>query len=54
MSFTYNELIHRMLYAMDAYEILEVLELSAEELLDRFEDKIIKDYEKIEEYLDNG
>ena len=39
---------------MDAYEILEVLELSAEELLDRFEDKIIKDYEKIEEYLDNG
>jgi cytoskeletal protein RodZ len=38
---------------MDAYEILEVLELSTEELLDRFEDKIIKDYEKIEEYLDN-
>ena len=54
MSFTYNELVHRMLYSMDAYEILEVLELSTEELLDRFEDKIIKDYEKIEEYLDNG
>jgi cytoskeletal protein RodZ len=43
-----------MLYSMDAYEILEILELSSEELLDRFEDKIIKDYEKIEEYLDNG
>jgi len=54
MSFTYNELVQRMLYSLDAYEILEVLELSAEELLDRFEDKIIKDYEKIEEYLDNG
>lgn len=54
MSFTYNELVQRMLYSMDAYEILEVLELSTEELLDRFEDKIIKDYEKIEEYLDNG
>lgn len=53
MSFTYNELVQRMLYAMDAYEILEVLELSTEELLDRFEDKIIKDYEKIEEYLDS-
>jgi hypothetical protein len=54
MSFTYNELAQRMLYSMDAYEILEILELSSEELLDRFEDKIIKDYEKIEEYLDNG
>jgi hypothetical protein len=54
MSFTYNELVQRMLYSLDAYEILEILELSSEELLDRFEDKIIKDYEKIEEYLDNG
>ena len=53
MSFTYNELIHRMLYAMDSYEIMEVLEITTEELLDRFEDKIIRDYDKIEEYLEN-
>jgi len=53
MSYTYNELVQRMLYAMDAYEIMEVLEITADELLDRFEDKIIKDYDKIEEYLTN-
>lgn len=53
MSFTYNELVQRMLYAMDAYEIMEVLELTADELLDRFEDKIIKKYDEIEEYLTN-
>lgn len=51
MSYTYEELTQRMLYHLDVYEILELLEIAPEELLDRFEDKVTKDYEKIEEYL---
>jgi hypothetical protein len=51
MSYTYNELIERMLYSMDAYDIIELLEITPEQLTDRFEDIIMKNYEDIEIYL---
>jgi hypothetical protein len=51
MSYTYNELIERMLYSMDIYEIIELLEIDEKQLADRFEDIITKNYEKIEAYL---
>lgn len=53
MSNTYHELINKMLYSMDNYEILEILEITAEELADRFEDKIMADFEKIEEHIND-
>lgn len=51
MSYTYNELIERILHSMDAYDIIELLEITPEQLTDRFEDVIMKNYEDIEDYL---
>jgi hypothetical protein len=51
MSYTYHELTERLLERMDIYELIEVLELTSEELVDRFEDKIMKDFDKLEDYL---
>jgi hypothetical protein len=51
MSYTYEELTQRMLYHLDVYEILELLDVTPEELIDRFEDKVTKDYDKIEGYI---
>jgi|SaaInl5LU_22_DNA_1037371.scaffolds.fasta_scaffold379433_2 hypothetical protein len=52
MSNTYHELINKMLYSLDNYEMLEILEITAEELADRFEDKIMANFDKLEEYLE--
>lgn len=48
MSYTYNELVERMLEHLDLYDILSLLEITSEDLLDRFEDRIIRKYEELE------
>ncbi len=41
MSLTMDEIIERILKRYDAEDLLEALDISSEELLDRFEDKFI-------------
>ena len=41
MSLTMDEVIERILKRYDAEDLLEALDISSEELLDRFEDKFI-------------
>jgi hypothetical protein len=53
MSNTYHELINKMLYSLDNYEMIEILEITAEELADRFEDKIMANFDKLEEYIND-
>lgn len=51
MSLTMDEIKERILKRYDADDILEALDISAEELLDRFEDKFINRLESFEEEL---
>lgn len=48
MSYTYNELVERMLEHMDFDEIVSVLKITPEDLVDRFEDRIIRNYDELE------
>lgn len=52
MSLTLNEIKERLLNRFDPEDLLELLDLSSEELLDRFEDKIINRFEMLEEEVD--
>ncbi len=49
MSLTMDEIKERVLKRYDADDILEALDISAEELLDRFEDKFINRLDQFEE-----
>ena len=49
MSLTMDEIKERVLKRYDADDILEALDISAEELLDRFEDKFINRLHQFEE-----
>lgn len=49
---TFDELCGRILAQADAEELLELLDISSEELLQRFEDRVMIRQEQIEEYLD--
>ena len=49
MSLTMDEIKERVLKRYDADDILEALDISAEELLDRFEDKFINRLNQFEE-----
>lgn len=51
MSLTLEEIKERLLYIYDADDFLEALEITSEELLDRFEDKLINRLDKFEEEL---
>ena len=51
MSLTMDEIKERILRMYDPDDLLEALEISAEELLDRFEDKLINRLDKFEEEL---
>ena len=51
MSLTMDEIKERILRVYDPDDLLEALEISAEELLDRFEDKLINRLDKFEEEL---
>ncbi len=49
MSATYEELKEKILREYDADLLLEVLEINAEMLLDRFEDLLMKNMDKFQE-----
>ena len=51
MSLTMDEIKERILRMYDPDDLLEALEISAEELLDRFEDKLINRLDTFEEEL---
>ena len=51
MSLTMDEIKERILRMYDPDDLLEALEISAEELLDRFEDKLINRLDIFEEEL---
>ena len=55
MSLTLEELKEKLMENYDPDDLLEFLELSSEEILDRFEDKVIKRFEQFEqEFIEEG
>ena len=52
MSLTMDEIKERILKRYDAEDLLEALDISSEELLDRFEDKFINRLQVFEESVD--
>ncbi len=52
MSLTMDEVIERILKRYDAEDLLEALDISSEELLDRFEDKFINRLQVFEAEVD--
>ena len=52
MSLTMEEIKERLLRAYDPDDFLESLEITSEEILDRFEDKLINRLEKFAEGLE--
>ena len=53
MSKTYEEIKEQILKKYDVDFLCEVLEISSDSLVDRYEDLIIKNLEMFEEALDN-
>ena len=53
MSLTMEEIKERLLRTYDPDDFLESLEITSEELLDRFEDKLINRLEKFAEELED-
>ena len=52
MSLTMDEVIERILKRYDAEDLLEAMDISSEELLDRFEDKFINRLQVFEAEVD--
>ena len=52
MSLTLEEIKERLLQFYDPDDLLESLQITSEELLDRFEDKLINRLEKFEDDLE--
>jgi len=52
MSLTLEEIKERLLKTMDPDDLLEVLQITSEEILDRFEDKLINRLEVFEVELE--
>ena len=53
MSLTMEEIKERILMFYDPDDLLEALEISAEKLLDRFEDKLINRLDQFEEEFES-
>jgi len=53
MSLTLEEIKERLLKAYDPDDLLEALEITSEQLLDRFEDKLINRLDEFEEELED-
>lgn len=51
---TYEELCGTILGKIDILEVIELLMISAEDLLERFEDRVMMNQSEIEEYLDES
>ena len=52
MSLTLEEIKERLLRLYDPDDLLEALQISSEELLDRFEDKLIRRLDEFQEELE--
>jgi hypothetical protein len=52
MSLTLEEIKDRLLRLYDPDDLLEALQISSEELLDRFEDKLLKRLDEFHEELE--
>jgi len=52
MSLTLEEIKERLLRFYDPDDLLEALQISSEELLDRFEDKLLKRLDEFQEELE--
>ena len=52
MSLTLEEIKERLLKTMDPDDLLEVLQVTSEEMLDRFEDKLINRLDVFEQGLE--
>jgi hypothetical protein len=52
MSLTLEEIKERLLRLYDPDDLLEALQISSEELLDRFEDKFIRRLDEFQEELE--
>ena len=53
MSLTLEEIKERLLKTFDPDDLLEALQITSEQLLDRFEDKLIKKLDVFEEELED-
>jgi len=53
MSLTLGEIKEKLLKLYDPDDLLEALEITSEELLDRFEDKLINRFDAFEEELED-
>ena len=54
MSLTLEEIKERLLKALDPDDLLEALQITSEEMLDRFEDKLINRLDVFEEELEEA
>jgi|TARA_Y100000015_G_scaffold14898_1_gene14297 hypothetical protein len=52
MSLTLEEIKERLLRLYDPDDLIEALQISSEDLLDRFEDKLLKNIEEFQEDLE--
>ena len=52
MSLTLEEIKERLLRFYDPDELLEALQISAEDILDRFEDKLLRKLDQFQEDLE--
>jgi FtsZ-binding cell division protein ZapB len=50
---TFDELRGKILLQVDTIELIEMLQVSSEEILDRFEDKVMQYQDKLEEYVND-
>jgi hypothetical protein len=53
MSLTLEEIKERLLKTLDPDDLLEALQITSEEMLDRFEDKLINRLDVFEEELED-
>lgn len=51
MSHTFDEMIEKMLEHLDIYDIISILQITPEDILDRFEDRVTRYYDDIEEVI---
>ena len=52
MSLTLEEIKERLLHIYDPDDLLEALQISSEEILDRFEDKLLRRLDEFQEDLE--
>tara|TARA_B100000085_G_C18549015_1_gene515079 strand:+ start:1295 stop:1471 length:177 start_codon:yes stop_codon:yes gene_type:complete len=53
MSLTLDEIKERLLHIYDPDDLLEALQISSEEILDRFEDKLLRKLDEFQEDLED-